>query len=316
MRDEGDLLDRLSEISIRGILLHPVFLFLIATTVVVTTAIATWGQFRDDIVQVEDFRLEPRNIVVSSPPPAWTSDDEIKQLVLSRLDDTGASTLNADLVPGTAGLFQSVGWVESIRRIEKTRDQLEIDLVYRNPVGLVKIGGQRPWLPVDREGVIFDGNLVRASQPESSVVENFLLIYVFQPEVAGLSTWQQWPDSRIQGAARISEWLVPHWQRLGIKQIVSLHAPGEPAMNGDYELRPRNGDEGTVIVWGNAPGMEATGEATPAQKIAAINEYVTSNGPLENAPQRGLVVDVRSGSPVLAVKIRTAGQQEILRTFK
>ncbi len=312
---DGDILDRLSEISIRRILLHPVFLFLVATMLVMTGAVSTWNRYQFDIVDVDEYELTRENILLTGPQPEWAKSD-VRQMVLDQFADSSATTLEANLVPATARLFQTVGWVESVRRIEKTKDTLKLDLVYRDPVALVRIAGSKPWLPIDRSGVILDGEIVVPKDPSVGFVDDHLLIYVFKPDVTNLSTWQQWPDRRIQGAASICKLLKPYWQIQGIKQVVTLQVPRTGTPVRDYELRPKNGEEGTIIVWGSAPGDEAQGEATPEQKIAAINDYVLRNGSLEQARAKGLVVDVRSGSAVLASRVRTADQKYILKQLK
>ena len=51
------------------------------------------------------------------------------------------------------------------------------------------------------------------------------------------------------------------------------------------------------MIWGNPPGQELANEASAAEKILAMEQYVEANGPFHQMTDR--VVDVRSGSVVV-----------------
>jgi hypothetical protein len=89
------------------------------------------------------------------------------------------------------------------------------------------------------------------------------------------------------GAARIAAELGKRWQPLGLYWLVAARSAGGELI---YELRTQ--DDRSRVVWGLAPGREATGEPVAKQKIAALEQFVHDKGPLgrEGGPP---VIDVR-----------------------
>jgi hypothetical protein len=101
-----------------------------------------------------------------------------------------------------------------------------------------------------------------------------------------------WGDNRVAAAALIAHALDAHWQKFELYSIVlalppSGELPGAPT----FDLLTRDGSR---VIWGHAPGQEQSGEATAAEKLAALEKYVAEHGPL-TGEQR--VLNVRDGVP-------------------
>ncbi len=206
--------------NVRSILLHPGVWFSVTTIAIIGGAIALWGQYQDKIVNAAEYQLTSENIRLSQPEPGWAR-SSIKQMLLDKLPDP--SVLDTNVVSSTAELVRSIGWIEQVKRIEKSTAGLDIDVVYREPVAMVKIN-ESELLPVDRNGVIMNGQLFDKQQ-----VNGCLRVSVYRPVSPAdqLRTWQPWPDTRIRDAAAISAVLNQHWQSLQLYRIVSFQLPGD-----------------------------------------------------------------------------------------
>lgn len=295
--------------SLRSILLHPAVWFVVATVATIAVSISLWNRYQHKIVVTEKYQLNNNNIRMHQPEPSWAQ-ASIKELLLARQ----SSVLENQLVPQTAEMIRSLGWVEQVRRIEKSSNGLDIDVSFRHPVAMVKINDQQA-LPVDRNGFVMDGDLF-----SSEAVKDMLRISVFRPlpTQTSLMTWQAWPDERILEAAAISEALQTRYQGLELFRVVSFQLPGDRAKQEPFEvwthghIRPGDVTQtpyAAKVIWGNAPGRESPGEASPMQKIQAMDNFVVSHGPLAKSIPTGKMLDVRSGKAVVSAKIRTAKQK-------
>lgn len=304
-RRQDDFLQRLvAGLSIRSILLHPATWFMIASIATLGGAIQLWNSYQADIVDQEKYRLTADKIQLSAPPQ-W-SDTDLKQLVLKTdSPDSEPSLLDTTLVSRTANAFRTVGWVEKVQNVEKSRKGLNIELVYRDAVGVVELNhltitnwprNQTPRiLPVDRTGVVMPGEI--ASNRE------LLRFSIFNPvRSTGLDPWTPWPDERVKAAAAISEAIGERWKDLGLYRVVTFRKPDQPSDQSiPFELWP---DVGTQVIWGNPPGQEIDSEVSAAEKIQAIEEFVASFGELNRLPKQR--IDVRSGKAIVIGDVKTA----------
>ncbi len=299
-----DLLQRLiASISIRNTLLHPATLFLAASLVTIVGAIHVWNRYQLSMIDSDSYELTEDKIEIPTPPE-WAGGNP-KELVLGVVasPDRPPSLLDTQLVSRTVEIFKSVGYVEHVRSVEKSRQGLSIDLVYRDAVGMVEINSQTvpQWsqssilLPVDRNGVILPGKIVANQE--------LIRFSIFDPaRQTGLKTFTEWPDERVRGAAAISAAIGDKWKPLGVFRIVTFRKPSQAdASNIPFEIWP---DVGTQVVWGNPPGQEIDGEANALQKLEALEQFVMKFGPLDELAKRK--IDVRSGRVVMIDDVQTA----------
>ena len=305
-RRRDDILDRMiASFSIRGTLLHPATLFLLATVLIVGTAIISWDRYKNRILPPERYQLTVDNLHVS-PQPAWTSPD-LHMMIVGDQNDRNyqpKSIMDTALVPTVANTLKSVGWIETIDSIKKSKTGLDVDLTYRRPVGMVEInaktvapaafkGKKAVNLHVDRQGVVMAG-------PHSERPGDHLLISIGNPMYMDqLLPWSQWQDVRVQGAAKIGEVLHDRWKQLGFYRLTTFRSRSNASdQRIPFQLWTQPGRKYRVhLIWGNPPGEEMANEASAAEKIIALEQYVKANGTFDQMTDR--VVDVRSGSVVV-----------------
>jgi len=140
-RRRDDILDRMiASFSLRGTLLHPAMLFLVAAVLIIGTAIFSWDRYKNRILPPENFQLTSDNLEIT-PQPSWTSPD-LRNMIIGDQRSEGyqpRSIMDTALVPDLANALNSVGWIENIDKIQKSRHGIDVDLTYRRPVGMVEI---------------------------------------------------------------------------------------------------------------------------------------------------------------------------------
>lgn len=325
MARNEDILDRLlGSFSVRGILLHPATMFFVASMLMIGAAIFLWEKYSHKVINDEQYRLTEERIQLT-PQPEWV-DLDLKQLLIAETESEpgnfDSSLLDSQLVPRTAEIMRSVGYVERVQNIAKSKEGLNIEVVYRKPVALVELSqitfpyewprenrGKSIYLPVDRLGVVMPESL-----GQGKALPKILVVYPIDPpsRYRELESWTDWPDDRIKDAAAISSLFEKSHHLVGFARVISSRKPGERGeSNNFYELWP---DSGTQVIWGNAPGKEAKGEASAEDKFGAISDYVTQFGPLNKlAPNR---IDVRTGSVVNLPRGKTASIERLFSDKK
>lgn len=297
-------------LTIRGVLLNPTFLLISVTIATIAISNHLWLEHRSTIVDLENFRLTKDKIRINDQPP-W-GDRDLNELLLDELNVNQTDTLlEPSLINLSLSVFRQVGWVEDVKRIEKSKAGLNVELQFRIPIAAVELNRNnvKGWplkkperlFPVDRSGMIMPDELVH--------VIPLLRVTVFEPgQFTNLETWTPWPDERIVEACRIADFLTPHWQALGFHRITTLRLPSEP-FNEDipFELWTDRA-AATKFVWGNPPGKEAEGEVNAAQKLQLLIELQEKFGPLNQLPPSK--IDIRTGTPV-TVSGQVAGLEDM-----
>ncbi len=317
-RRRDDILDRMiASFSFRGTLLHPATLFLLATVLILATAIFSWERYKNRILPPDQYQLTADNLQIS-PQPSWTSPDLRTMIVGDQRasDYRPVSIMDTALVPTVANTLQSVGWIEKIDGIQKSKSGLDVELTFRYPVGMVEInektvapaafkGKKAVNLHIDRQGVVMAG-------PHSERSGDHLLISIGNPMYMDqLLPWSQWQDVRVQGAAKIGEALRDRWKRLGFYRLTTFRSRS----NADdqripFQLWTEPGRKYRVhLIWGNPPGEEMANEASAQEKLLAIDQYVQANGTFDQMTDR--VVDVRSGSVVVLGDYNNASNESL-----
>ena len=317
-RRRDDVLDRMiASFSLRGLLLHPASLFLVVAFLIIGSAIFSWDRYKNRIFPPKQYQLTSENLQVS-PQPSWTSPD-LRMVILGDRREPNyqpKSIVDTSLVPAVANELQSVGWIENIDSIRKTKDGLDVKLTYRRPVGMVEInemtispeafkGKKAVNLHVDREGVVMGG----AHSEQSG---DYLLISIGNPMYLDqLLPWSQWQDVRVQGAAKISTALEGRWKELGFYRLTTFRTRANATdQRIPFQLWTEPGRKYRVhLIWGNPPGEELANEASAADKILAMEQYVRASGPFHQMTDR--VVDVRSGSVVVLGDYKNAKNESL-----
>ena len=295
-KKESDFFDWINEISWRQVLLHPGLWFLVATCVMIGGAINIWETRRSDLVDVQKFELGSEQITINQQPD-WM-DEDLRNVILNEIQSP-ANLLNEHLVANTARVLAENPWIERVDRVEKGAAGLRIDLSYRIPVAVVDFHqSDRRQVPVDRSAMVMDQKITKSVD-----IDRLMHISIPRPEKTQPATWQVWNDARVQEAAKICEFLNQEAASLELYRVVNYEMKsGGATAKKPYEVWTKNG---VKIVWGAAPGHEPAGEATAAEKLQAIQQFVVKEGPLSKMDRRKKI-DIKSGSAILVTDVRTA----------
>lgn len=273
-------------------LTHPFVVFVAATLLVMVAASWLWEKYGPSFPDTARYTLSPEKIQLS-PTNEWVPGQPALQLV-DRLQSNGLTLLSKDLVEVTAEQFSQLPYVDTIRRIEKSSAGLKIDVVFRQPVGLLDLGNglfQR----VDRQAIQIGAPVVIPDE-----TADWLRINVHQPRVSGVE-WSPVDDERIELAAGICRDLQGVWKELGLYRVVFYWPAGTPVSDETpFEVWTANGSR---VIWCNGDGSNRL--ATAPQKIDALRNWVAVNGSLDKLAGWRMI-DIRSGQVLLVPETRTS----------
>jgi hypothetical protein len=247
-------------------------LFVVATIATIAGGIYLWRANERDLLDRAAFQLTVENLRVTPQPSYIQADLKKAAFDGSRLSEL--NLLDADVVEKVHAAFAVHSWIEKVS-VQKNRTGVDVDLTYRRPVALVEFG-ENLLLPVDRAGIVLDGQHFNAAS-----TDQFVRITVDSPQVGSLVHGDVWPDERIVAAAMIADWIKEKAAAWGIVRIV--HVPleaGSTEPAGDFEFLSTNGKSGVRIMWGSPPGFERTNEATAQQKLANLEKWIADRGSL------------------------------------
>lgn len=260
----------------------------------IVAAFFAWKHWARPVIQSGQYKLLVENVQIPEPPPWIRSDIKAEVFRDGSLNETSA--LETDLTPRVAHAFEMHPWVAEVTRVSKRAPaNVVVDLIYRQPVAWVEVPegmfGQQGQaaLPIDRDSV-----LLPQADFSTDDLGAFIRIDVENLSMCG-PTGTPWGDPRVAGAAAIATMIGEQFRDLGLYEIKALadnsqpHAPSTTR----YDLYTRGAMQ---LIWGSAPGSEAPGEPSAAQKLRLLSEYVQTNGPLDAGRRLGL--DLRNPESV------------------
>lgn len=268
---------RLVRILLRPQNRGPVLAVAVVLAAIAGFAIA-WQRWGEQAMHSPDYLLAPERLVVT-PQPKWIHAD-VKAEVIRNTDLSSRNVRDPKLAEEIAAAFALHPWVAKVARVEKRFPaRVDVTLEYRRPVAAVEIAnrGEAGLLFVDELGVLLPSSDFAQSQSK-----DFLRIAAGDETPAG-GYGAAWGSERVSGAAVIAAAFGQKWRPLGLYRIVAVESS-----SGDltYELRTK---ADARVVWGAAPGHEASGEPSAEQKIAALEHLVSDKGPLDRADAPPLV---------------------------
>ncbi len=271
--------------SWRYVIFQPALWFLLATVGMIFGAIQLWHSQYQTLIDLPGYEISREQIQVNAPPK-WV-DRDLPGAILENLPQP-ASLLDRQLVSKAVTTCEALPWVEKIAHIEKVATGLDVELLYRQPIGLVEISTSSGQQAVDRHGVLMDPRLM-----DYVNAEKLIRISVARPGLEQQKVWTVWADHRVVDAASIGSLPGAAWDQLGAYRIVSWDPPGSKSNQNPFEIWPRTA-RGLKIIWGSAPGKEKSGEALAEQKLELIRQYLAKQQPADEKDQ-GRKIDVRSG---------------------
>jgi hypothetical protein len=259
-----------------------------------------WRHYLPVVAQHPQYRLTADNIHIPPPPPWIRSDIKSEALrdaglldSLSVLDDWDTTLRRVK------DAFEFHPWVASVESISKrVPAALDVRLVYRRPIAAVETN--------DTSGITFlpiDEKAVRLPEGDFTEVERRYL-----PRIAGVTgrplVGDAWVDSRVVGGARVAAALADIWQQLRLVEILAQLESGKPAESAcSFEIVTSGG---TRILWGAAPGLEATAnESTVEEKRKRLLAYAAQHDHLDSIDGPA-VLDIRTDVKVTPRTARRA----------
>lgn len=257
---------------------------LVAVVALIVLATMGWKQWGPTIVGTPAYALDESKFDVTPQPPYIHGN--VKRDAIRAGGLTGVSILDPKLIDKVQHAFAVQTWVASVKRITKQHPaRVVVELEYRRPVAMVEVmqGEERGLLPVDAEGVLLPPEDFSANQ-----VKKYLRIACGPTQPQG-PVGTSWGDARITAAASIAASLGELWQKLQLYRIVYTGDDANSAPSFDLVTR-----DGSKVIWGHAPGQEASGEATASEKVAQLAAWHEHNGPLSAAGDKR-EINVRNG---------------------
>jgi len=269
-------------------------LCLVLLGIFIACVYAAWHKIGSRVLASPEYFIGPRQIEITPPPP-WLHRTNLPAEVYRDLTRHGpASIMDDDLIERVAAACLLQPWVAKVRQVAKQYPaKVKVDLVYRRPVCMVKLGDQL--LPVDAEAVLLPVDdfspVEKAKYPR--------LLGVDRGPMGGAR--RRWGDIRVAGGAEIAAALLPIWEKLNLQSIVP-HLPPETANSG--ALPPGTARRavdyyydviaagGMRIIWGRSPASNITGESTSQEKVKKLERFFAELGSLDY-PQAPRELDLR-----------------------
>lgn len=248
---------------------------------------AMWRNTRGFVVEQDAYQVDPQDVEITATP-SWIRSDVRDEALRAGGLDKSPSVLDGDLTERVSAAFAAHPWVERVDRVTKLHPaRVEVDLVYRRPVCMVELpNGYNGVYPVDAAGVLLPTN---DFTPE--VAEQYPRLVGALALPAG-KVGAAWGDSGVTGGASVAAALAECWLPLKLQRIIAVRDP----QAGDRQFHVV-AENGAKIIWGHAPISATAGEPTPADKLAALKQALSSAAP-------GSTIDLRR--PLGGKSARTA----------
>jgi hypothetical protein len=256
-------------------------------------------RFRERLAGDPAHQVGPRQVEIT-PLPDWIRSDLCVEAFRDPLLDGSLSILDDDLVERISGAFSRHPWVARVVRVSKVPKRssamVRVELVYRRPACMVE-SSEGP-LPVDADGFLLPAG---ENFSPGEIARYPHLTGVDQPP--NIPPGRRWQDPRVIGGSEIAAAIGPAWTTLRLRSIAplasdpALAAAGRPATEPFFELVTCGGSH---VYWGYAPGANAPGELSAAEKVGRLQRRVTDYDTLDGADGRPQQLDVRTLSPSVA----------------
>jgi len=218
---------------------------------------AAWSRLGDRVRGAADLVLHPESITVEGVAP-WVRADLKSEALRDASLDAGIPLDDPELVRRLARAFAMHPWVREVVSVTATHPAAaDVVVRCREPVAMVAVPGGL--LAVDAEAVVL---------PSDDFTAETAAEY---PRITGVPSGPQgavgfpWGDPLVEEGSAVAAAVGPDWKSLGLIGC-------RPAGRGSPTPRAWElfDDKSRTILFGAAPGHEATGEPTAATKIARL----------------------------------------------
>jgi hypothetical protein len=263
-------------------------------------AFFAWTNLKGRILAAPEYQIGPEQVEVTPQPP-WIPQSDVRAEVLhTPMLDGRLSIMEDDLVKRIADAFARHPWVAKVGQVSKGRGWVKVVLVYRKPVCMVKLpdGGL---LPVDIEAVLLPGRETGDITPTEAA--RYPKLWGVDCEPTGLAG-TRWGDARVIGGAEIAAALGDKWEPMRLDHIEPSAAdavalPESVAGRSAEPLFTLVTRAGTRIAWRYAPGANAVGELSAAEKLARLQRYFEKYDMLDGPGGKAQELDIRDLPPAV-----------------
>jgi len=264
-------------------LLHPATFLIASTVLLIVGGNSLWQKYGERISPPESLTLRSDQVRINDPG-AWATPG-FTNLVNEQIDRLEITLASHVAVEKIAEAVANAPSVESVSRVSKSAQGVEIRAIWRKPVAAVQMA-EGHYRLIDREGVILD----RQATSESEA-NQWLRIRMFRVGGQQIPDWQVWQDSRVLACAAISSELGDRWRDLGLCQIVTFRFPDSVGpSSGSFELWTAGGAK---VIWSDDGATRE--QLLVDTRIEAIRTWVRANGSLNQLVSKRMMLDVRTG---------------------
>jgi hypothetical protein len=227
---------------------------------------------RSHVEAQPEYLVAPSTIEITSPPN-WIRADIKAEVIRDAGMREPLSILDQRLPESLSRRFALHPWIERVVAVKTSYPaHIKVELMYRRPIAMVEVHGGL--LPIDADGVLLP---TEDFTPQSA--QNY-------PRVSGVESsplgplGTRWGDTFVEAAAKLAVALQADWQDLKLHHIqpaAQWNAASRPAI---VEVVTRNG---TVFMWGSAPGEEIGDEPKSSEKLSTLKRLAAGDGSLDAA---------------------------------
>jgi hypothetical protein len=279
------------------------------------TAWFLWQQVHRTVATRGDYQLDLNEIELP-PKPAWIRADVRAEALRDASLDPPLSILDDPVL--SQRLVKAYGlhpWVSRVEGVQLTYPaHATIKLQYRRPIAMVEVKlpeenrepreatheqkrdnreqnpeKKRGLLPIDAAGTLlptrdFDNQQEVLKYPR-------LVLNVGSPTAPAGTVWE---NPIVLGGAQIVSALEPLWNRAELDELRWIEdLANVGSITRHYVLVTK---EGSILIWGQAPGREHVGELPMADKIAALKRWSEQPDGLKAVTKGSNSIDLRTNN--------------------
>ena len=231
-----------------------------------------WSRVSESARVHHDAVLMPDAVELRGVAP-WVRCDLKTEALRSASLDGGLPLDDPELSRRLARAFEMHPWVKLVVNVSPRHPAAAtVEVLCREPVAMVGVKGGL--LAIDAEGVVL---------PSADFTAESASLY---PRIAGVESSPQgpegsaWGDPVVEEGAALALAVGPEWKQLGLTECRPVGKPG-------FRRWELVGPPPRTILFGSAPGREASGEPLAAAKIARLRALevdpaaAEANGPLD-----------------------------------
>jgi len=266
-----------------------------AVAVLVAAAVSgwvVWSRVSESDRVHPDVVLMPDAVELRGVAP-WVRCDLKAEALRNASLDGGLPLDDPELSRRLARAFEMHPWVKLVVNVSPRHPAAAtVEVLCREPVAMVGVKGGL--LAVDAEGVVL---------PSADFTAESASLY---PRISGVDSSPQgpegsaWGDPVVEEGAALALAVGPEWKQLGLTECRPVGKPGLRR----WELV---GPPPRTILFGSAPGREASGEPLAAAKIARLRAIeadpaaATANGPLDLTQASEDTADAAGGQAIPSI---------------